>query len=312
MLHILLTILKIIGILILAILGLGILLVLLTIFTSLRYELNGDCQNNLDSLNIDAKLSFFFHLIVFRILYHDKELKWQAKLAWKHFSSDKSDVKKNSNNSVVVSETLKNKNEPKSKAVEIKRNTENKSSTKSSTKSKEPTNKGTSSQSEEPKQKKSTLTDKLDLVIEKIKCTSTKIRDMINFVDDKSELIINFTRNDQHKAALGKLLKEIKKLFKKLQPTKLQGVITFGFEDPGITGKVLAGISLVYPYIEDNLAIYPDFEEKKICLEDVYLKGRIRISMFLGFLLNLVLNKNVRATISHILKLVKELKQGGK
>lgn len=326
MLHILLTLLKIIGILILSIIGICILLVLLVIFTPLRYELSGDFKGDLDSLNINARFSFFMRLINVRIQFHEKKLEWQARLAWKHLGSEKSsgDEQNDSLENATVSKVspikeelpvtktdekvLLNETVEKTVVDDSKRNDNTTKKTAPKIAAKKEDKK---EDNEENKKEKSSLNDKINSFVEKIKCTSSKICDMIDLVKEKTKVVTEFINNEQHRAALKKLFIEVKKLFKKLIPKKLKGTITFGFDDPGTTGKVLAGISLLYPYIKDNLNIYTDFEGKKL-VGDLYIKGRIRISMFLAFLLNLVLNKNVRITISHILKIVKSLKQGGK
>ena len=293
----LLLLLKIIGIIILSILGIFLLFILLLIFTPIRYELKGECTGNLDSLDFNAKLSFFIRLITVRIQYHENQLVWKVRLAWKKITSESDSAEKKS-------DTLFSAEQPEKKAtaVSVKKVSEssiNKDFTHNA--------KGTSSQ----EQKTNTgFTEKIETLIKKIKCTFTKICAMINALKEKTDEITAFLSNETHKAAFQKLLSEIRKLFKKLKPKKWDGVITFGFDDPSVTGKVLGGISILYPYIQDNLIVNADFD-KKMLSGNLDVKGRIRLSIFLSFLLHLIVNKNVRVTISHILKLIKKFKQGG-
>lgn len=193
----------------------------------------------------------------------------------------------------------------------LKIKAENPSSDKEKTNPNQIKDKKGASVNTETESEKTLFTDKVNIFIDKIKCTLSKIYAMIESVIEKKNLVADFLSEDHHNAAFMKLLSEIKKLFKKLKPKALKGHILFGFDDPSITGKVLGCISLFYPYIEKNLTITADFENKKL-VGNININGRLRISMFLAFLLNLIINKNVRITISDILSLIKKLKQGGK
>ena len=69
----------------------------------------------------------------------------------------------------------------------------------------------------------------------------------------------------------------------------------YGFEDPYRTGQVLAGLSMIYPFVGDNMSIQPDFEHQ-IIEGNLYMKGKIRAIHPVIFLIKLVLNKNIRQT----------------
>lgn len=311
MLHILLTILKMIGIIILTLIGIIALLILLIIFTPLKYELKGDSEGDLDSLKLDARFSFFVHLITVNVQYFEQNLSWQLRIAWKKISS-----KNDTSGKELETHSAKHLPSSDDKKPTKKQIGDNDKKTTTSIKNL-PENNASSDASKILPEKEnktdkddSSLSDKIDKLINKIKCTFSKICDMIYSVKEKKDLVIDFLNEEHHRAAFLKLLTELKKLIKKLKPKSIKGTISFGFDDPSITGKVLGGISLIYPYIQKNLTINADFENKTL-VGDLYIKGKVRISMFLALLLNLIMNKNVRITISHILKLIKTLKQGG-
>ena len=62
---------------------------------------------------------------------------------------------------------------------------------------------------------------------------------------------------------------------KLLLPQKLNAKITFGFEDPYYTGKVLGWTAALIPIYGDHIDITPDFE-KRILKGELKIKGRIR------------------------------------
>lgn len=311
MLHILLLLLKIVGIIILAVLGIMLLLVLTFVFTPLRYELDGSSSGDLSSLDVQAKASFLARIIRIYIQYQEERLTWKFCLAWKQFSNKKIETNASENKKdtepkkevtskapVTQKKTVENKQEKKTISV----NSGNKTEKISSEIKKDKT--------EDSKKAKTGIIKKIERLFQKLKCTFEKIYDMMVVLKEKTDVIKNFINDETHKNAFHKLLSELKCFLKKLKPKVLDGEISFGFEDPSITGRVLGGISMFYPYLQDHLNISADFEGKKLSGK-LYIKGRIRLSMILSFLLHLLLDKTVRITIRHILKLRKKFGQGG-
>ena len=104
---------------------------------------------------------------------------------------------------------------------------------------------------------------------------------------------MEFLTDEIHRSAFMKCLTELRRLFCFLKPSKCEADLEFGFSDPSVTGYVLAGASLIYPFIGECVEITPNFDEK-------VLKGKAMIEIVLW---NLLWNKNIRTTISHIRKL---------
>lgn len=311
MLHILLLLLKIVGIIILAVLGIVLLLVLTIAFTPLRYELDGSSNGDLSSLNVQAKVFFLARIIRIYVQYQEERLTWKFCLAWKNFSNqeigtnasenkEESEPKKEGMSKAPVTQKkiVENKQEKKT----ISENSENKTEKISSEIKKEKT--------EDSKNAKTRILIKIERLFQKLKCTFRKIYDMIAVLKEKTDEIKNFIDDGTHKSAFYKFLSESKRFLKKVKPKVLDGAISFGFEDPSITGRVLGGISMIYPYLQDHLIISADFEEKTLSGK-IYIKGKIRLSMIFSFLLYLLLDKTVRITVRHIFKLSKKFRQGG-
>ena len=92
-----------------------------------------------------------------------------------------------------------------------------------------------------------------------------------------------------------KAKKELWKLLKRLWPKCLKADIKYGFEDPSITGKILAGFSILYPFVGEQIHLDPDFEQSVI-EGKLYIKGKIRVITFIRTAWNLFWCKAIRKT----------------
>jgi hypothetical protein len=82
MLHIVLFLLKIIGIILASILGLLLFLILVVLLVPIRYRINAD---NKDEIRAEAKISWFLRLIYIRIIYSDNQMIIKLRLFGKIF-----------------------------------------------------------------------------------------------------------------------------------------------------------------------------------------------------------------------------------
>lgn len=88
------------------------------------------------------------------------------------------------------------------------------------------------------------------------------------------------------------LKKYIPRTLKHILPRKVKGYVHYGMDEPYKTGQVTGYLSLLPFVYQKGLSMQPDFEQKVLEL-DVKLKGRIQ----LGYLLRIVLNRNIWRTI---------------
>ena len=70
----------------------------------------------------------------------------------------------------------------------------------------------------------------------------------------------------------------------------------FGFEDPSVTGQILAVAGMTCPIHKNRIELRPVFD-KKIFETDVKLRGRIRLVVILKEGLELYFDKNVKYMI---------------
>lgn len=83
MLHILLLILKIIGIIFAVILGILVLLVCIVVFVPVRYEVTAVCPGTFAELRGKGKVTWLLHLVRADIYYKENRLKWRLRIGWK-------------------------------------------------------------------------------------------------------------------------------------------------------------------------------------------------------------------------------------
>ena len=97
---------------------------------------------------------------------------------------------------------------------------------------------------------------------------------------DKIKKWYRFLQMDDTKQALLFLKGKGFLVLRHMLPVNIQGNLHFGFEDPSITGQVLAVAGMVYPLYGKTFRLIPDFEQQ-VLEGEVNLKGRV----FGGYLL---------------------------
>lgn len=112
-------------------------------------------------------------------------------------------------------------------------------------------------------------------LLQKIKYTYQTMCDKIKVLLEKKEKLTEFLAEPIHKAAWGRLKKELFRILRLLRPRKFTGAVRFGLEDPYDTGRILAVLSMLYPFYGEHIDIYPDFEYR-ILEGHLLIKGRIR------------------------------------
>lgn len=392
MLHILLFILKIIGIIIAAILGILVLLVCVVLFVPGRYDIEASCDGSISGIRAAARMTWFLNLIRLNVCYEKKEMTWRLRIAWKNRQSgqeNKKKIKKEvethdkeakelwkdfeegveeeaekgickelEEHEKVVGTLEETKESGKFKQISEETgeskgqiNEKNKSSEEvpdeskesngESQKSSEKISEGGESLEEKANDCKNLeeaetgagewleedergsekerkriwqkIADSCQEIIRKITDLYRKITeipgktgeilqrfsDRIKTLSEKKNKIIDFITDEVHKKAFVKIKDEGLYLLKKLKPKKFLAKIHFGFEDPCMTGKLLAGVSMLYPFLGKDVEVSPDFE-RQVLEGNLKIIGRIRVSCFARLLWKLIWCKEVRMTYKHV------------
>lgn len=106
-----------------------------------------------------------------------------------------------------------------------------------------------------------------------------------------------FLSHPKTKETLSLVWTDIKKLIRHILPTKMTGQVTFGSEDPSITGTVLAALGISFPLHKNCVAVAPVFEGKNVLGGNIRLQGRIYGCVFLKTAIEIYFNKNVKYVI---------------
>lgn len=338
-LHILFILLKIIGILILALLGILLLAVLIVLFVPVRYEGEVGVKNSLASVRARGTVSWFFHLIRGRFQYKNGKLRYELRILWKKLGNSTVDDKSAKNGTVevenpektdlemlaeleetrdvseksVLSDTenvseeqteertiTENSAQPKdAESISDRNNKETETEKIAESETEKTSESETESKTQAESVKGKQIWKRISGIWKKIKYTFRKICDTIEQISDLKEWAEEFLTNEDHKRAFSKALKSLKKLLISLKPGRLKGKVRYGFEDPYYTGKVLAALSVLYPWYGEAFEICPEFEQTCI-VGRASVKGKIRVSYFVRAGLGLLLNKSVRRTYKDV------------
>ncbi len=281
MLHILFLILKIIGIILLVILGITLMFIGVILFVPIRYRIKTETTNGMKELRTEARATWLMHLISAHIFYQDEKLDWQARIGWKRFrgSEDETDEEMTPDKAVASDKNVTSSMETVSDKTTASEREEAPDKNKTSTREKAFEETITSEKAKGNRFKK-------------IKCT-------IKEICGKIKNIKEFLLEETHIQAFLRLKKEILFFIRKIKPDKLKGYLRFGLEDPYDTGRVLAALSVLYPFYGEHFQVYPEFEQE-IIEGDVYFKGRIHLVHLLLVLGRSYFDKNVKTAYKNL------------
>ena len=127
-----------------------------------------------------------------------------------------------------------------------------------------------------------------------IRNIALKIREVYDKIDWWKELI----QHPRVKAGIAHIKKEAKLLLRHVLPRKTEGYVTFGSEDPSVTGAVLAVLGMTMPLHKNCVEIQPVFESRNLLEGKVKIKGRIYGIIPLIILIRLYFDKNIKYIIS--------------
>ena len=283
-LHIILTILKVIGILLLAVLGLVLFFLLSALFVPVCYRMWG--KRTATVLEGKASVSWLFGLIRLSVGYVDSQSKLELYLfgipllalkdridRWrkKHRKPGKR-MRQGKSSDTKPADQMRKDNQ----AVQVK----------------EPAEKPVQDQvdSDSTEQEPDTAA----VIFQKIKEILLKIwrfpgrvlerirKSRLTFRQfcDKIKKWYRFLQMDDTKQALLFLKGKGFLVLRHMLPVNIQGNLHFGFEDPSITGQVLAVAGMVYPLYGETFRLIPGVEQQ-VCGGEGNLKGRV----FGGYLL---------------------------
>lgn len=320
MIHVLIMMLKIIGWLLLILIGLLLVVLGTVLFSPIRYRFDMEYHDKLEG---KAKITWFSHSISIDIEYQENQPYYQIRI----FGIQ------------LFPKTKKKKQKTRKKKVERKQKTsqtighlspikeENKKNEEKFSSYEEETQKEKNSIREIEKNKKqenkkevqSTLLEKeeekLPIIIEEKRQKRNSFKKFLYSIPKKIQRILkkwkyllekiqyyrSFYKDEVTKRAIEFTKKTLKKLCLHTLPRKFEGMIVFGTSDPALTGQILGILSIAMPFYKEKLRLYPVFDESTFAFE-VKGKGRVQIGYYVYLALRFWFQKDVKQVITRIRK----------
>ena len=304
-----LKILTIIGIVLLSVLGIILLAILLVFFVPIRYKADGSFKGNKPSFVAGA--TWLLHAVSVKYILGQKN-----PLSIKIFGfklKQKEDTEENDDDFEEYDMALQKSDVESAKPVEAAKESE-------ASKPKEPVALEKKEQHifsestlekpiEEPAKTASeppAKQEKPDESGENIKAEDThkdvpksesKNKDFENqSFYDKIKKYIKIIESRRFKKTFEYAKTKIFKLLKHIRPRKLVIKGEVGFDDPSLTGKIIAITSMLKPFLGRHVNIVGNFEEPVICIEGK-IRGHITVLKVLWTGAVLYFNKNIRKII---------------
>ena len=338
MLHGILFILKIIGILLLAVLGLILAVLLLVLLVPVRYRLKASVLEK--KPDVDLRVTWLLHLVSVRCRYHpqggpfdlavrilgirlggkkkdrkDEDTETKAKLWDKTGDGTEDEVNDDEFGEEQLLELLEKGLE---EADGLPGEAEEGNAETSGGSGEEPAESieatdsaswetGETSDDEKgkvsPIEKIGRLIDKIRDILQSIPKGAEKLKQSLEKLAEKKNSLVAFIQDADNQSLFRLLLKQTGGVFRHIRPRKLKLYLHFGFPDPSLTGKLLGYVSVFYAYYYKSVDLVPEFQTDTLILEgNLYVKGRVRAGTLLCKGVRLLFNKGCRKLIKRVLK----------
>ncbi len=317
MLHIILTILKIIGIIILVILSLIILIAACILFVPIRYSADISYEKELSA---KAKITYLLHFITIRYdnrngnnivvkifgiktRFFNKELKKKEKEYDKETEMFEKMSRKISKTDLKMPEKyeqFKKIDEARDELVDSDSDSEKNNFNDNITDDEYKSDSVEEDDISEKEEKKTTIFNrffgKIKAIINKFKYRFKHFCDTIRKICKNVKELKEFISDDKTKEAYYFVKAEVITLLKHIRPRKINGFIHFGFDDPSYTGKLLGLIYIFTRGTHKNFQINADFENR-VLEGDIHIKGRVQVIVLLIVGLKLYRNENLKLVL---------------
>lgn len=323
-----LTFLKILGIILLCVIGFILILLLLILFVPVRYRIDSliprtDLEKGFDVEKIYAKVSFswLLHILSGGIVYPENK-QFEVRLFGirifplrkkkeKADNKDNKDESKPSGGVVEMSNIPENDHVEEAKeeadsveadSAEISEDEVSNSSDENATE-----NESDGEASDEPKSFLDVLwniIDKVTNILETPQNVFEKIQYTISRVCGKISMIKTTIENDIFKRAFGLVKRKLLRIIKMILPDKCNIRLGLGTGDPAQTAELVGIFGAMYPFLFNKVSFEPDFDEKVIEM-DAHLKGHITVFTIVYSAAVCFFNKDVKKVIRRFKKILR-------
>lgn len=143
--------------------------------------------------------------------------------------------------------------------------------------------------------------DNLKKSFQNIRYTITRLCDKIKRILDNLEYYRDILSRKDSLLVMGKVKGQAGRLLKHALPQKTNVNFIVGTGDPASTAQILAIHGILYPVIGETVHISPDFEEARL-EGDFDIRGRVRIAVVLDVVLRIILDKKTWRFIRQLKK----------
>lgn len=294
-----LTVLKVTGIVLLVILGLLIFILGMLLFVPIRYRFAGSFYSVLQA---EASVKWRPVMLNAAVFCENQEVKYVIKLfgqvvmtntdkkiSWlgrKFFAFDEEEE----DISRELKEEKEEKEESREEQTEGRRHFE-KESGKAVTDPGESRRENTGRKREKKSDRK-TLLSKIRGKIRDIREKLQLLMNKLKKINSKKDALLKVYHSRRFELAKRDIIDYVKEILAIIKPDELEGFVHFGLDNPADTGQVLGIISMALPLYDGFLTVEPDFE--KACLEgNLKGNGKIRLYSILKLALKVIFNKNL-------------------
>ncbi len=149
------------------------------------------------------------------------------------------------------------------------------------------------------KKQSRSIIEKIEIKLRSVKTKIKQLIEKLRRINEKREALLKLYHHKRFEVAKKDAIAYIKALWNAIKPKKLEGCIHFGLEDPATTGQVLGILAMFLAWYDRFLQIEPDFEQA--CF-DGELKGNGKFSLFpiVKLVIQVILNKNLIKVIKKV------------
>ncbi|MGN0377657.1 MAG: DUF2953 domain-containing protein [Suilimivivens sp.] len=306
MVTVLLSILKIIGIILLCLLLLVFALLLLILFVPVRYQIKGYRKEGDEvPVRVVAKATWLLHILNVAFRYPEEAYIKVRIFCFTFFSTKKKtqskdkpeEPKKPVQDSVKTETTERNAESVKEESVK-EEGAKEKGAVEEPSEKEHAQDTGEHSKitEEEENPKLSGFIKKLFTILKNIKYTICQIYDKIKHIIKNIRYYIKIVKSDAFQRAWKCCSREAILLVRNILPGKLKAEFVIGTGDPASTAQILSVQGILYPLLGEHICITPDFDNS-IIEGDFFMKGKITVFKILKTAVKVYFNKDLRRVI---------------
>lgn len=309
MLHIILTILKIIGILILVLLALLLVCIGVILFVPIRYRAEG--KKDGDGYFLKAEVYWLFHLFRVKVLYPEPgrtvvKLLWFTLYDSKAEEKPKKEKKRKKERKPEKEQAHAKEARERLKQQEIVENTDDKDEladqpaenfAEDSAKRQRAEENGAAEEKEGRIarffHKIKAFFKKILHILKNIQYTIRKVCDRIKEICADIQYYAEVFGEEETKKAFEMCRQQLFKVWKNIRPKKCKVRMRIGTGEPDTTGYILALHGILYPFLGNTVFIEPDFENQ-VFEGNFSMKGRVTVFVLVYVAVKLYFDENIR------------------